>query len=95
MEIFITSNEYIGLLPIFFIEKELIAGKLVPILPQYRTSQPTLSAYYSRSAFVPMKVRIFVNFLRRKYGSCPPWEDRIREKQPELAAELGFESQLP
>lgn len=91
----ITSNEYIGLLPIFFIEKELIAGKLVPILPQYRTSQPTLSAYYSRSAFVPMKVRIFVNFLRRKYGSCPPWEDRIREKQPELAAELGFESQLP
>jgi len=33
---------------------------------------------------VPMKVRIFINFLRRKYGDRPPWDLRVMEKMPEL-----------
>ena len=49
----------------------------------------SLLAYYRKSEFVPMKVRIFVNELRRKYGSNPPWERRLSAALPELAGALG------
>ena len=88
----ITSHEYMGYMPAFFIEEELISGKLVPILPNTQTQTPKLAAFYHRSSFVPMKVRIFINFLRRKYGEHPPWEKRILEQRPELADVLGIDS---
>ncbi len=82
-------GEHMAMMPAFFIEKELVSGSLVPVLPQFRIPCPQLSAYYRRSSFVPMKVRIFINFLRRKYGEAPPWEQRILQKRTELAPALG------
>ena len=85
----VMRGKHIAMMPAFFIEDELVSEKLIPILPQFRVQYAQLSAYYGRSPYVPMKVRIFINFLRRKHGDFPPWERRIIKKRPELAAALG------
>ena len=85
----VMHGTHMAMMPAFFIEKELVSGKLVPILPQFRVQYAQLSAYYARSPYVPMKVRIFINFLRRKHGDFPAWERRILQKRSELSEALG------
>ena len=85
----VMRGNHIAMMPTFFIEKELVSGKLVPVLPQFRIQCAQLSAHYRRSSYVPMKVRIFINFLRQKYGNFPAWERRILEKRPELSEALA------
>ncbi len=85
----VLQGECLAMMPVFFIEKELISGDMVAVLPSYQVQGTSLMAYYRKSQFVPMKVRIFVNHLRRKYGSAPPWEQRLLTALPELAGALG------
>ena len=85
----VLRGEHMAMMPVFFIERELSAGTLVPVLPAFKLECPQLSAFYRRSAYVPMKVRIFINFLRQKYGDVPVWERRIVEQCPALAGVLG------
>ena len=85
----ILSNEYMAVMPAFFIEKEIISGRLVAVLPEVKLKSIMISAFYRRSSFVPMKVRIFIDFLRRKYGDKPPWENKLLDARPELSFALG------
>ena len=82
------SNRYVALMPAFFIEEELTNGGLIPLLQKTQIESPVLSVYHHRSSFVPMKVRILINFLRRKYGEHPPWEQRLLRARPELSIAL-------
>jgi len=84
----VMSDNYMALMPAFFIEEELASGQLVAVLTDMKIESPTLTAFYRRSSFVPMKVRILINFLRRKYGDRPPWETRLVEDFPNLAVAL-------
>lgn len=85
----VLHGDCLARMPVFFIEKELAAGKLIPILPNYRVKGTKLTAYFRKSPFVPMKIRIFLNFLRQKYGENPPWEQRLIKQCPELSANPG------
>jgi DNA-binding transcriptional LysR family regulator len=85
-------DECMAMMPVFFIEKELISGKFVPVLPEYRLSSFHISAFYRRTSYVPMKIRIFLNFLRGKYGDFPPWEKRVLNRHPEFSFALGRET---
>jgi DNA-binding transcriptional LysR family regulator len=85
----IMSNEYMAVMPAFFIEEEIISGRLVAVLPEVQLKSIMISAFYRRSSFVPMKVRIFIDFLRRKYGDKPPWENKLLNARPELSFALG------
>lgn len=85
----VSHGDCMAMMPVFFIEKQLISGELIPILPDYRLEGVTLSGYYRRTSYVPMKIRIFLNFLQRKYGECPPWERRVLDKHPDLSTALG------
>ena len=87
----ILSSEYMAVMPAFFIEEEIISGRLVAVLPEVQVKTIMISAFYRRSSFVPMKVRIFIDFLRRKYGDKPPWENKLLDARPELSFALGPE----
>jgi len=87
----VLNSKCIAMLPVFFIEEEIMSGKVVPILPQYRSVSAKLCGYYRKSTFVPMKVRIFLNFLRRKYLECPPWEQRLLDTRPDLISAIAPE----
>lgn len=84
----VLQGDCLARMPVFFIEEELASGKLIPILPNYRVKGTKLTAYFRKSPFVPMKIRIFLNFLRQKYGENPPWEQRLIKQCPELSASL-------
>ena len=84
----VMRGNHLAMMPAFFIEKELLSGELIAVLPEFRVESAQLSAFYRRSSYVPMKVRIFTNFLKRKYGDFPEWERRILEKRPELSQAL-------
>lgn len=85
----VIQHSCIAMMPVFFIEQELISERVVPVFPDVAVSSAKFCAYHRKSAFVSMKVRIFMNFLRNKYGEFPTWEQRLLEKHPEYAGLLG------
>lgn len=72
------SNNCIAMLPLFFIEKELDAGALVPVLSNYRLEELWFTAYYPKVPHMPIKAKLFLDFLEAKYGADPPWEKRLK-----------------
>jgi DNA-binding transcriptional LysR family regulator len=54
----------IALLPRYSVAAELAEGTLVPLLPRYRVPARPLLAVYPRTAVVPQKVQVFIEFLR-------------------------------
>ena len=89
LESAIMSGECMALMPMFFVENKLASGELVPVLPRFRVQKLTIAAWYRKTPFTPMKIRILLNFLRQRYGDFPPWERRLLESMPELEANLG------
>ncbi|MEM7082975.1 MAG: LysR family transcriptional regulator [Pseudomonadota bacterium] len=89
LEAAVLNGECMALMPVFFIEEQLANGLLIPIFPEHRIQGAVLAAHYRKSQYVPMKIRIFVNFLRQKYGEVPPWERRLLKRLPELSSILG------
>ena len=85
----IMSGECMALMPMFFVERQLASGELVPVLPQHRIEKLTLIAWYRKTPFTPMKIRILLNFLHQRYGDFPPWEQRLLKSMPELKTNLG------
>lgn len=70
-------NNCIAVLPLFFIEKELTEGTLVPVLEAYCVEELWLNAYYPKARHLPLKTRLFLEFLKQRYGAEPPWEKRL------------------
>ena len=88
----VMNGACLAMMPVFFIENEITSGQFVPVLTDYRIKKARLCAFYRKSSFVPMKARIFLNFLKRKYGDSPPWEQRLLKQKPELSYALGIDS---
>jgi len=53
----------IALLPDFIIEKALAAGRLVPLLCEWKAPAITINAVYPSARRVPLKTRAFIDFL--------------------------------
>jgi DNA-binding transcriptional LysR family regulator len=53
---------------------DLRAGRLKPVLPQYRIADSGIWALMPQRRLVPLRVRAFVDFLAEKLGDPPPWE---------------------
>jgi DNA-binding transcriptional LysR family regulator len=53
----------------------LKSGDLVQVLPEYEGSRNVvLSAVYPSRQFLPVKVRLFIDYLAELYGPLPYWE---------------------
>lgn len=53
---------------------DLVAGKLVPVLPDYAVDdQSALWLVYPKSNVLTAKVRLFIDFLLQKIGKNPVW----------------------
>jgi DNA-binding transcriptional LysR family regulator len=60
------------------IRDELLSKKLVHILPQYREA-PGVAVYaiYPDKQYVPVRLRVFVDFLADIYGPTPYWDEGL------------------
>jgi len=71
------NGNCIAQLPAFFVEDELTKGKLVPILTDWKCRGFSLVGYYPRTQYVPLKTRLFLDFVMERYSSVTPWEKRL------------------
>jgi DNA-binding transcriptional LysR family regulator len=60
------------------VRDDILAKRLVPILPQYREA-PGVAVYavYPDKQFVPTRLRVFIDFLASIYGQMPYWDDGL------------------
>lgn len=63
-------------LPTFIVGKELAAGNLKIVLPDYSLPQHAVYAVYPERKHMPLKVRAFIDFLDEKLGTDTPYWDK-------------------
>ncbi|MBD1582292.1 LysR family transcriptional regulator [Pseudoalteromonas sp. S16_S37] len=52
-----------------YIRKQLQAGTLIPVLPAIQSAKKQLWAYYPKSAFTPLKTRMFIDHLKQQLAT--------------------------
>jgi DNA-binding transcriptional LysR family regulator len=65
----------IFLAPSFIVANDLEAGRLVPLLPQYRTIEFQISAVYPHRHHLSAKVRRFIDLLTHRVAERRAWID--------------------
>ena len=60
--------------PDFMVGDDLRAGRVVPLLCDWRQPPLAVHAVYPQNRFVPAKVRALVDFLAERYGPKPYWQ---------------------
>jgi DNA-binding transcriptional LysR family regulator len=69
----VLQGEGIALEPSFMVERDVKAGRLVPLLNAYRAADMPIHAVYPHSRFLSAKVRSFVEFLASEFALRPEW----------------------
>lgn len=64
----------LALLPTFLIGKDLQAGRLKAVLSEYITTRRHIYAIYMPTRHLPLKIRVFVDFLAERFGPQPYWD---------------------
>lgn len=64
----------IALLPSFLVGGELQSGQLRTVLPSHAPAPLTIAALYAPSRHISPKVRLFVDFLAKRFGDRPQWD---------------------
>ncbi|MDN7180513.1 LysR family transcriptional regulator [Caballeronia sp. SEWSISQ10-4 2] len=60
--------------PTFVLGKDIRAGNLIKLLPDYGTAVLTINAVYPTARYVPSKVRQFIDYLAKAFKDEPPWD---------------------
>jgi DNA-binding transcriptional LysR family regulator len=75
-----------ALLPTFIVGGDLRQGLLHPVLSQYVSSDTAIYAVYPHSRHLSPKVRAFVDFMAKRFGPNPSWDDWAQPQAPGAAA---------
>lgn len=63
------TNQGIAYVPAMIIDTEIAEGKLIQILPELQSREFQLWAYYQKLDYVPLKVRVFIDFIKGYFNS--------------------------
>lgn len=71
----VVSGAGVARLPTFFVGPDIASGQLVRILPQHKMPTQTLFAVFPERRHLPIKVRLFLDFIvDRLGGDHPEWD---------------------
>ncbi len=70
----------IALLPSFLAYRQIEAGDLVVLLPQYRCIRLYAYALYPQTRHLSQRVRAFVDFLVQRFAGVPYWDQCLRKE---------------
>jgi DNA-binding transcriptional LysR family regulator len=56
------------------VSEEIERGRLIEVLPKFAAPGNDIFAVYSDRKFLPAKVRVFIDFLKKTFGDPPYWE---------------------
>lgn len=57
----------------FMINKDIEAGRLIPLLTNYGIPQQKINALYPHRKHLSAKVRVFLDYLTEQFAAKPPW----------------------
>ena len=69
------------LVPSFIAYKEIEHGALVPVLRDYKPPRLEAYAIYPQTRHLSRRVRVFVDFLIKRFKGTPYWDLCLREQQ--------------
>lgn len=69
----------ITLIPTFIAYKEIENGALVSILNEYRYSSLAVYAIYPQTRYLSQRVRVFIDFLIKRFEGYPYWDSHLAE----------------
>ncbi|MFY8064075.1 MAG: substrate binding domain-containing protein, partial [Usitatibacteraceae bacterium] len=58
------------------VSDEIAHGRLIEVLPKFSAPGNDIYAVYPDRKFLPAKVRLFIEFLKRTFGNPPYWESK-------------------
>lgn len=58
------------------VSEEITRGRLVEVLPKFAAPGNDVFAVYPDRKFLPAKVRVFIDFLKKTFGDPPYWEQQ-------------------
>ena len=64
----------IARLPTYLIARDIAEGRLINLFPDMIDSASNIYAVYMMKRNMSPKIRVFLDFLAKKFGSTPPWE---------------------
>jgi DNA-binding transcriptional LysR family regulator len=67
------GGEGIAILAAFVAGRDVEAGRLKPVLPDYQPTSSTVSVIYPRAPIVPRKVRAFIDFMAAEFAGEASW----------------------
>ena len=95
------SGEGIIQAPHFIVRKDILSGKLIPILPAHRIREQAVSAIIAASdrELIPRKVRVFIEFLQDELAAIgeyhdATWASDIVPLQTPALADTDSESEI-
>lgn len=68
------AGQGIAMLPQYCVAQDLKSGALVRVLSQYKSPERPIFVVHPQATLVPKKVRLFVDFMARWFGSRPNWD---------------------
>jgi len=69
--------------PTFIAYRAIREGRVVPILRDYSVLDATAYVVYPSRRFVPVRVRVLVEFLQQAFGDRPYWDEGLFEDERE------------
>lgn len=61
--------------PTFIAGPHIASGKLIQLLPNYSLPEQSIYAVFPERQHLPLKVRVFIDYLRQKFGGNAPYWD--------------------
>jgi DNA-binding transcriptional LysR family regulator len=74
------SGAGITCLPTLIASNELLTGRLMPILADYRLSSFDFAAVYPETQRRALKVRTLIDFLIARIGDAPEWDQALLDR---------------
>jgi DNA-binding transcriptional LysR family regulator len=66
-------------LPTFLTNQAIEAGELQPVLLPTNWGVAGLYALYPETSFLPSRTRLFIDFLAKRFGNEPEWDECLRQ----------------
>lgn len=78
----VLSGTGIALRSTWDIGENINSGQLQQVLPQFESSHlVAIHAIYASKTFLPLKVRLFIDYLAELYGSTPYWDKTLDQNE--------------
>ncbi len=74
----------IAQMPTFIVGPALASGELVSLLPDYVLPQHAIYAMLPERKHLPAKIRVFLEYLHRRFGETTPYWDSLQDDEAKL-----------